>query len=326
MSPRHRGIAVLALAACVLAGAACRWYNLERKLDPANADFLTKVGYIITSGERRAFLLSPDAEKPKFIEEFWARRNPDPSSGENAFKAEYLKRIEQARRMFPGEGIPGWMTDRGRILVLFGPPTDRDIRSFGDAANRCQEVWYYGDFPVIFIDASCTGTFRLATMDFSSLREINLMYMHDLNFALDEMAKPAARPPEAAAKTLEFDADLAIRLRTPDRIEAVLGVEIAYERIWFKAEGTMMTTTIEAALELRDAKQALVWESRVQHEIRLRDTEVSRMTGTKYRWEIPIVVEGAERVGRLGRGRDALAITLTNATGKESSKKALDFK
>ena len=326
MSPRLRTAVALALAVGLLAGAACRWYNLERKLNPANADFISKVRYIITGAERHAFLLSPDAEKPKFIEGFWERRNPDPSSGENAFKVEYFKRIDQANRMFMGEGIPGWLTDRGRILVLFGPPTDRTTQPFPDAANRCQEVWYYGDFPVIFIDASCTGTFRLATMDFSSLRDISLTYMHDLNYALSEVAKPAARPPEAAGKTLEFDADLVIRLRAPDRIEALVGVEMAYERIWFKADGTMMTTTLEAALELRDAKQTLVWESRVQREIRLRDTEVNRMTGMKYRWEIPIVVEGAERVGRLGGGRDVLTITLTNATGKESSKKALDFK
>jgi hypothetical protein len=227
--------------------------------------------------------------------------------------------------MFPGEGIPGWMTDRGRILVLFGPPMDRDIRSLPDTSNRCQEVWYYGDFPVIFIDASCAGTFRLVTMDFSSLRDINLMYMHDLNYALNEAAKPAARPPEAAPNALVFDADLVIRLRAPDRIEALVGVEMAYERIWFKADGTTMVTTLEAALELRDAAGGQVWESRTLHEIRVRDTELGGLTGTKYRLDIPIVVEGAERVGRLGPGA-VLVLTLTNATGKESLKKSLDFK
>jgi GWxTD domain-containing protein len=322
---RPRFGAAVALVLVALAGAGCRWYNLERRLDPVNADFLAKVGYIISSAERHAFLLSPDAEKPKFIEEFWARRNPDPSSGENTFKTEYLKRIEQARRMFPGEGIPGWMTDRGRILVLFGPPMDRDIRSLPDTSNRCQEVWYYGDFPVIFIDASCAGTFRLVTMDFSSLRDINLMYMHDLNYALNEAAKPAARPPEAAPNALVFDADLVIRLRAPDRIEALVGVEMAYERIWFKADGTTMVTTLEAALELRDAAGGQAWESRTLHEIRVRDTELGGLTGTKYRLDIPIVVEGAERVGRLGPGA-VLVLTLTNATGKESLKKSLDFK
>ena len=196
MSPRLRADRGLDPRRGVLAGAACRWYNLERKLDPANADFLTKVGYIISSAERHAFLLSPDAEKPKFIEGFWERRNPDPSSGENAFKIEYFKRIEQASRMFPSEGRPGWTTDRGRILILFGPPTDRDIQPL-NASTRCQEIWYYGDFPVIFIDDTGTGTFRLASSDFGSLREISLMYMHDLELSPERGAKP--RPAEKTA-------------------------------------------------------------------------------------------------------------------------------
>ena len=50
------------------------------------------------------------------------------------------------------------------------------------------------------------------------------------------------------------------------------------------------------------------------------------MTGDRSTvWEIPIVVEGAERVGRLGSGA-VLVLTLTNTTGKESLKKTLDFK
>ncbi len=57
MSPRRRAAAALAVVATVLSGGACRWYALERRLDPANADFLSKVRYIISGEERRAFLL-----------------------------------------------------------------------------------------------------------------------------------------------------------------------------------------------------------------------------------------------------------------------------
>ena len=48
MSPRLRAAAAFALAGVVLAGQACLWYNLERRLDPVNADFLSKVRYIIS--------------------------------------------------------------------------------------------------------------------------------------------------------------------------------------------------------------------------------------------------------------------------------------
>jgi hypothetical protein len=151
------------------------------------------------------------------------------------------------------------------------------------------------------------------------------MYMHELNQAVDEATRLAPRPPAAAAKTLEFDATLTFGARAPDRIEARVTAETLYERIWLKADGTAMVTTLEAVLELRDAAGKPVWESRTLHEIRVRDTELDSLKGTKYRLEIPVVVEGAERVGRLGPGA-VLIVALTNATGKESSKKTLDFK
>jgi hypothetical protein len=86
-----------------------------------------------------------------------------------------------------------------------------------------------------------------------------------------------------------------------------------------------MVTTLEAVLELRDSAGAPVSESRTSHGIRVRDTDLGSLTGTKYRLEIPIVVEGAERVGRLASGA-VLVLTLTNTTGQESLKKILDFK
>ena len=142
----------------------CRLYNLERRLDPENAEFLSKVRYIITRKERKIFLELPDSEKKEFIEEFWKRRDPDPYTPENEFEMEYFDRIEKAGEIFRGEGRPGWMTDRGRIYILFGPPSYREIHhsetsdTSGLLRGRCGEIWHYGLFPVVFRDESCNGT------------------------------------------------------------------------------------------------------------------------------------------------------------------------
>jgi len=325
MSPRRRAAAALAVVATVLSGGACRWYALERRLDPANADFLSKVRYIISGEERRAFLLCPDPDKPGYIEEFWARRNPDPSSPVNAFKAEYFRRIEEADRLFPSEGRPGWLTDRGRILILLGPPMQRDVHPMSGGGGRGQEVWYYGEYPVLFVDDSGTGTYRLASSDPSELRDINLMNLHELNRAEDEASRPAPRPGAVAGTTLEFDAALNIGARALDRIEARVTVEIPYDRIWLKADGSTMATTFEAVLELRDAAGTTVWASRTLHEISVRDAELAGRMGTMHRIEIPVEVAGADRAGRLGPGA-VLDVRLTNLTGKESLKRTLDFK
>ena len=89
----------------------CRLYKLEQKLDPANAEFLSQVRYIINAEERKIFLELPDADKDKFKEEFWSRRDPDPNTEENEFKDEYLSRIERANELhdlFPESHIcPG---------------------------------------------------------------------------------------------------------------------------------------------------------------------------------------------------------------------------
>src|SRR5512137_1045434 len=113
------------LAAALLWGAGCHLYNLEKKLAPDNAEFLSHVRYIITSEERKTFLEMPDSEKPKFIEEFWKKRDSNPDTPENEFKAQYDSRVEKANELFRGEGKTGWLTDRGRIYILFGPPMDR---------------------------------------------------------------------------------------------------------------------------------------------------------------------------------------------------------
>ncbi len=121
-------VSVLLLAALL---SACRLYKLARQLPPEYADFLSQVRYIITKEEEKIFLELPHSEKDRFIEEFWARRDPDPDTEENEFKTEFFKRVERANALFISEGKPGWLTDRGRIYVLFGPPTDRITDSLG---------------------------------------------------------------------------------------------------------------------------------------------------------------------------------------------------
>jgi GWxTD domain-containing protein len=311
-----------ALAALSLS-TACRLYNLEKNLAPPYADFLSKVRYIVTAEERKIFLELPDSEKDKFIEEFWKRRDPDPTTEENEFKTEYEDRIAKANDLFRSEGIPGWLTDRGRIYILFGPPTDRLTNpSERDASGRCSEIWYYGNFPVIFIDEACTGHFKLLTYDLSPLRELNLMYMHDLNLA--QAAAQKTFPTEK--KLFDFKAGLKVTARGPERLEGVVRLELAYARIWFKSAGDRLETTFDVTLELRDAKKALVWEMKTSFEVSLLESELEAKSGQSCVYDCPFVLEDAAKISLLSQGKDQLILTLANRTGGESLKKALEFK
>ncbi len=128
------------LIICVLfLTTSCRYYTLEKKLNPDDSDFVSKVRYLISEKEKRVFLDIPNDEKKAWIEEFWRQRDPDPGTEENELKMEYFNRIELATEMFRTELKEGWMSDRGRIYILFGPPMDKVFLPHGQRPSG--EVW-----------------------------------------------------------------------------------------------------------------------------------------------------------------------------------------
>ena len=97
------------------------------------------VRWIITPEELSAFKqLSNDEERDQFIEQFWLRRDPTPDTVENEYKEEHYRRIAYANEHF-ASGKPGWMTDRGRIYIVFGPPDEIDAHPSGGDYNRPME-------------------------------------------------------------------------------------------------------------------------------------------------------------------------------------------
>lgn len=62
-------------------------------------------------------------DEHSFIEIFWHRRNRDPDNAINVYYEEFLQRVEAADILYSDEGIRGSLTDRGRALILMGPPS-----------------------------------------------------------------------------------------------------------------------------------------------------------------------------------------------------------
>jgi GWxTD domain-containing protein len=98
--------------------------------------------YIISKEERNAFLsLTTDEERAMFINQFWARRNPDPRASSNSAKLEHYRRIAYANEHFTC-AIAGWKTDRGRIYILFGESEGKESHPSAGALPR--EAWEGG--------------------------------------------------------------------------------------------------------------------------------------------------------------------------------------
>jgi GWxTD domain-containing protein len=142
------------------------------------------VRYIITEDEKSVMEgLSTPEEKEQFVEQFWYRRDPDPRTATNEFKEEHYRRIAYANERFQS-GKPGWMTDRGRVYIIHGPPTE--ITSYPSGGNYVRkahegggetstfpfEVWRYhhieglqgneGEFELEFVDPSWSGEYHLS--------------------------------------------------------------------------------------------------------------------------------------------------------------------
>ena len=114
--------------------------SLRKELGTSYKKWLDQdVRWIITDDERKAFMqLSNNEERDQFIEAFWQRRNPNPDSEENEFKDEHYRRIEYANEHYAA-GKPGWMTDRGRIYIVYGPADEIDSHPSGGTYERPME-------------------------------------------------------------------------------------------------------------------------------------------------------------------------------------------
>ena len=159
------------LLALLLLSSACA-LQPYRDLDPESREFLSLVRYVITQQETRVFLALPVESRPGFIVDFWISRDPTPGTVRNEFKETYLQRIAETNFLF-GDYGPGWLSDRGRVYILVGPPTDRLTYPRGATFYGVpSELWYYGWFTILFVDERWVGDYRLSPSSAEQLAKI----------------------------------------------------------------------------------------------------------------------------------------------------------
>ena len=93
------------------------------KRSEAKAWIQGPVRYIALPAEIDLFKqLESDAERNAFIEGFWHRRDPTPETLTNEARQLFWERVRTANLRFVEGTKPGWMTDRGKIHILYGAP------------------------------------------------------------------------------------------------------------------------------------------------------------------------------------------------------------
>jgi GWxTD domain-containing protein len=123
------------------------------------------ISYLPTDMERQQMNQLTDVHsKQKFLFDFWKRRDPDPSTPENEFKMEYMKRVEYADRMYTGGFKKGWKSDRGRVYIVYGPADEIERYPSTTDANP-YEVWRYsniqGGVQFVFVDKNSMNDYAL---------------------------------------------------------------------------------------------------------------------------------------------------------------------
>jgi GWxTD domain-containing protein len=278
------------------------------RLLPDEEDFLSKVRYIITGREKKTFLSLPSPDRPKFIKEFWEKRDPDPSTEENEFKDAYLARLAEADRLFPGEGRPGWLTDRGRIYILLGPPTNKEEYRGGymDAIRQILRdtiVWYYEGIPIFFVDNRGTGEFDLAAQSLDELEALNTL--------LDLRSGGSQTSPDGRVLF-----DFRHILTTDKSGLRFLVLQIPYRCLWFSEKEKRLVTTLRLRLRITDAERRLVAGHDQDYPLSFSETDLLKLSGRTYDLTIPLLLKA---------GPYEAWVTLQNGASGEELKKKIEF-
>jgi len=134
--------------------------------DNAECDkMFSQIKYIATQKEIDQYKkLDSLNAKREFLYNFWKQRDPDPSTPINEFKEDYMKRVEYANRNFGVYSKEGYLTDRGRVYLIYGEPDQRDFYP-SEPNMKPYEIWFYnqieGGVSFIFGDVTGFGNYEL---------------------------------------------------------------------------------------------------------------------------------------------------------------------
>lgn len=131
--------------------------------------------------------------RQRAIYSYWKERDPDTTTSVNEFMTEYKKRIDFASKFFSrGDIMPGWKTERGRVLLKYGFPSNKEVyRAKGDkkAAEDWQYDQLYGGCYFIFVDKYGDNSFQLVHS--SAPKEVkNYNWYKEFNPAIENDGNP----------------------------------------------------------------------------------------------------------------------------------------
>jgi len=104
---------------------------------------------------------APDQERARIWRQFYTETDPNPGTPENEALNQYFSRVNAANQRFTDEGVPGWRTDRGEVLITIGPPDESVESSPGTASRIIRWTYLTHRLELYFQDETGFGRLRL---------------------------------------------------------------------------------------------------------------------------------------------------------------------
>jgi GWxTD domain-containing protein len=122
LAPQTERLAFMEAEAPAAEAAALKYYA---DLSPAQVDSVISVlDIFLTPAQQELLTTLNESGKKQFLNRFMDSADPDPESPDNEFKQAIEQRVAYANQFFTSSQNPGYKTDRGRIYLLYGPPTE----------------------------------------------------------------------------------------------------------------------------------------------------------------------------------------------------------
>ncbi len=228
--------------------------------------------YYATDDDRKAWKdVTTDAQAEKFYNLFWGRRHPDyKTNAQNVFRARFDALALKADELFslgePGEKRyrRGALTERGKVLILLGPPTSMasQVQSSANTAAGAGAEEGEGRF----LATSGGGTTLLTRFTYESdklpewtgMKKLVLVFTTDQTALSESVDRPAdvkkimKKAVSAALVNPGMTEPPVYKTREEYEAEQKAAAEAAAEA----AKGPVLTAPVREALEALLAKEA----------------------------------------------------------------------
>ncbi len=133
------------------------------KLDPGRYNELVdKLIYITTTDEREYMKKVAPEMRQSVWDSFWKTKDPTPQTDYNETLENYFEKINYCERSF-GHGDKGYLSDRAKIYMRFGPPDQVEEHPFEMNQNPYIVWTYNGGSEFIFEDKLGFGQYVLVS-------------------------------------------------------------------------------------------------------------------------------------------------------------------